>query len=263
MIIDFHSHAFPDRIAASALGRLTVNSGNQRPVFDGTVAGLVAHEREAGVDMAVVANIATNPRQMRNVNDFAISINSLDGVTAFGSVHPAAPDALSELSRLVEAGIKGIKLHPDYQDFFADDPDVYPIYAKAAELGLITLFHAGMDIGLFEPVHAAPERLANALPAFGGGVVVAAHWGGYSMWYDVEKYLVGADVYFDTSYAYGRMPPGQARRIIANHGSDRILFGSDTPWSRPSDELLFARAVAGDGAEAILGGNAARLLGLS
>ncbi|MBQ2676537.1 MAG: amidohydrolase family protein [Clostridia bacterium] len=261
MIIDFHTHAFPDVVAKKAIPMLSKKSGNMQPFTDGTAKGLIDRMDENGVDVCVVLNIATNPKQMQKVNDFAIAVNS-DRLVAFGSVHPDAPDALDELCRIKEAGLKGIKLHPDYQDFFVDEERMFPIYEKAAQLNLITVFHAGVDIGWFEPVHCTPQRLAKALPHFNGGVVVAAHMGGYMLWDDVEKHLVGKDVYFDTGFCYSRMPVLQAKRIVKNHGADKILLGSDLPWSPTEREVDFVKAfdLQKEDEEKILFENAKRLL---
>jgi len=265
MIIDFHAHCFPGAVAAKAMPQLAAHSGARGPYFDGTPGGLLAMMDSAGIARCVVANIATNPRQQRSVNDFAISLLENPRFIPFGSVHPEAPDALDELRRLRDAGIRGIKLHPDYQEFFPDEPRVFPIYREAARLGLATLFHAGVDIGLCYPVHCTPERLARALPQFGGAPVVAAHFGGYILWREVIEHLCGRDVYFDTSYCARKMPPPWAREIIAAHGPERILFGTDLPWADPLDEIEFARQVSADEtmAENILGNNAAKLLGIS
>lgn len=262
MVIDFHAHVFPERIVARALESLQGHSG-VKPCSDGTLEDLRRQNRAAGIDKSVILNIATNPKQQKNVNDFAISIQSED-IISFGSVHPFAPDAIEELHRIAEAGLPGIKLHPDFQNFYADDEKVYPIYETAAKLGLITVFHAGVDIGLFDPVHCNPKRLARILPVFDGAPVVAAHFGSAMLWFDVEKYLVGREIYLDTSYSYSRMPPGLARRIIETHGYHNILFGSDTPWSPPADEADYIRHLGLPPAAgaAILGGNAAKLLNL-
>jgi len=264
MIIDFHAHCFPDAIAARALPKLAAHGGVREPAFDGTAAGLLATMDGAGIDRCVVANIATNPGQQRAVNDFAISLLENKRLIPFGSVHPASPGALDELRRLKDAGIKGIKLHPDYQEFFPDEPRVFPIYREAARLGLVTLFHAGVDIGLCNPVRATPARLADALPRFEGAPVVAAHFGGYIIWREVVDHLCGRDIYFDTSYCARKMPPPWAKEIIQAHGTQRILFGTDLPWVDPLDEIEFVRLVSADGvmAKEILGGNAARLLKL-
>lgn len=263
MVIDFHTHAFPRKLAEKAMGVLQRNAGNLAPYTDGTAESLEAYLAKHDVDRCVLLNIATNERQQHSVNDFAIAMNRAP-IVSFGSVFPGAPDALEELERLRAAGIKGIKLHPDYQKFFVDDPAVFPIYRRAAELGMITVFHSGVDIEYFEPVHCTPERLLRALPEFGGAPVAAAHMGAYLCWYDVERYLVGQNVYLDTAFSYGRMPREHARRIILNHGADKVLLGSDLPWSGTHNEIRFIRSLelSAEQEAAILGGNAARLLGL-
>ena len=100
MLIDFHTHAFPPALAERALGKLSFEAGGLRPQSDGTLAGLKARMASDGVDLSVVLAIATNPRQMHRVNDYAMEMDREDGIVAFGSVHPDAPDALEELERL-------------------------------------------------------------------------------------------------------------------------------------------------------------------
>ena len=139
-----------------------------------------------------------------------------------------------------------------------------PIYEKIASLGLITLFHCGLDIGMPEPVHCTADRLARVLDVFGDAPVVAAHFGGICSWYATEKYLIGRKLYLDTAYSYGIMPPSVGKRLIAEHGADKILFGSDSPWNSPKAILgLIDLFELSDGEkEAVLGGNAQRLLGI-
>lgn len=263
LILDFHTHAFPEKIAGKAMSVLSKNSGNVEPLTDGTAAGLLAHMDSRGVEKAVVLGIATNPRQQKNVNDFAASICS-DRLIAFGSVHPDAPDALEELHRIHALGLRGVKFHPEYQDFFVDEKRMLPIYELCDRLGLVVVFHAGVDIGYPNPVHCPPKRLAQVLSAFPKGRVVAAHFGGYALWTDVETYLAGKNLYLDTSYSYSRMPGPQASAIVQKHGADRILFGSDLPWSDEGAERRFVDsfAVTAKEREAILGFNAMKLLGL-
>ena len=213
MIVDFHTHCFPEKIAARAISTLAA-AGAETPYHSGSEQSLLDNIKAMGADLAVVLNIATNPRQQKSVNDYAIFLNSIEGLTAFGSVHPESPDALDELERLKDAGIKGIKLHPDYQHFFVDEKRLFPIYEKAAKLELITVFHAGVDIGIPDPVHCTPQALASILPVFQGAPVVAAHFGGYMMRAQTMKHLIGKDVYFDTSYSYSRFPPLWAKEII-------------------------------------------------
>jgi len=265
MVIDFHTHCFPEKIAAKAMAHLSACSGELESYHAGSELDLLGAVRSMGAQYAVVLNIATNPKQQRSVNDYAIAINSIEGLVAFGSVHPESPDALEELERLASAGIKGIKLHPDYQHFFVDDESVYPIYEKAAALGLITVFHAGYDIGLPDPLHCSAQALERALPVFGGATVVAAHMGGYMQWLEVLEHLAGKNLYFDTSYSQSRLPAPWARRIIEKHTAARILLGSDMPWSPTNKEIAYIKSLAlpAEDEAAILGGNAAALLGIS
>lgn len=232
MIIDFHTHCFPEKIAQKAVTGLEFSSGGVTPNTDGTLQGLLSKMDEDGVDISVVLNIATNERQQHSVNDFAASIQS-DKIICFGSVYPDAADALDELERIKELGLAGVKLHPEFQNFYVDDEKMKPIYEKISRLGLITLFHAGMDVGYRPPYHCTPERLEHALSWF-SAPVVAAHLGGLDESREVIKRLCGKDnLYLDTAYSYGIVPKPVLSDIIEAHGADKILFGSDCPWHRP------------------------------
>lgn len=261
MLIDFHTHCFPEKIAPKAIASLSEASGGLMPNTDGTVSGLLASMKRGGVDRSVVLNIATNAHQQTNVNDFAASINDGDTIVAFGSVFPDAQNALNELDRIHELGLKGIKLHPDYQRFFVDDAKYAPLYRKISALGLITVFHAGYDYGFPPPYGATPERMERALKWF-DSPVVAAHWGGCHSAEGVLEHLCGKDVYFDTSFGYGQMPKYHAEKILERHGTNRILFGTDTPWHTPEMELrlLSSLHLSESERDAILYGNAERLL---
>ena len=264
MLIDFHVHAFPDAVAEKAIPRLSACSGGVIPAYDGKIASLKSHMLENHVDCAVVLNIATNPHQEKKVNDFAISLLGDEMLVPFGSVHPESENVLSELERLAEAGVNGIKLHPDYQNFYVDEERMFPIYKKIAALGLITVFHAGIDIGYPTPVHCTPQRLLKVLDLFGEVPVIAAHFGGYMLWEEVTKYLCGTQVYFDTAFSYGKIPPDFAREIILSHDPNRILLGSDLPWSTAANEERLIHFLQLDAAvtDAILFNNAKRLLSI-
>jgi len=264
MVIDFHTHIFPDKLAPRALEKLAAKSGGIRPLFDGTPVGLVRHMRQHKTDLSVALNIATNAGQQKAVNDFAIEVNN-GPIIAFGSVYPFAPDAAAELERLARAGVKGVKFHPEYQNFYVDDERVLPLYDKIAELGLITVFHPGADIGHPKPIHCAPKRLARILRRFRGAPVVAAHFGGYIYWDEVEICLAGQDVYFDTSFCHTRIPVYQAEALVRRHGASRVLYGSDLPWSDDDGEKLLVEHlnISDEERALVFGGNAARLLGLT
>lgn len=235
MVIDFHTHCFPEKIAERAIDKLSDTSA-LKPYTDGTADGLRQLMKERGVDISVVLSIATNATQQKAVNDFAASLIS-DTLIPFGSVYPDAEDALFELERIHSMGIKGVKFHPEYQNFYVDDEKMKPIYKKISDLGLIVIFHAGEDYGYMPPYHATPERILRAL-SWLDTTVVAAHWGSQGMGQDTLKYLCGKDLYMDTAFGYGTLPKPIQQAIIEKHGTDKILFATDCPWHEPSMELF-------------------------
>ncbi len=263
MLIDFHTHAFPEKIAERAIQKLSFASGGLTPNTNGTFFDLKRLFKDSGIDKGVVLSIATNEAQQKSVNDFAASINDNQNIFAFGSVFPDAVDALEELERIKELGLKGVKLHPDYQGFFVDDRKMKPIYKKIGELGLITVFHTGQDYGFAPPYHATPERMAKALEWF-SSPVVAAHFGGVGSSEEVLKHLCGKDIYFDTSFGYATLPKFYAQKIIDTHGADKILFGTDSPWHTAEMEmkLLNSLEISHGDFEKITHLNAEKLLGI-
>ena len=261
MRIDFHTHCFPDKIAARAMENLS-RTAAIHPVTDGTAAGLVSMLDADGVDKAGVLSIATNAHQQKAVNDFAAMIQS-DRLYAFGSVFPDAPDALDELERIKALGLRGVKLHPEYQQFYADDEKMKPIYKKISQLGLVTVFHAGVDNGYLPPYHCMPDHLLRALSWF-DSPVVAAHWGGQGCNAEVLDKLCGIEqLYFDTAYGYGTVVPILAKKIIEKHGADKILFASDAPWNSSAQDMYVLECLGLTEAEKemIYWKNALKLLG--
>ena len=263
MLIDFHTHCFPDDLAVKAIRRLSHVSGGLEPHTDGTLAGLRRSMVENGVDTSVVLHIATNPGQQKKVNDFAAAIHNGRDIISFGSVFPGSEDAFAELERIKEMGLPGVKLHPDYQGFRVDDPRWKPLYQKISSLGLITLFHAGYDYGFPPPYGCMPQALATALRWF-DSPVVAAHWGGIHCCEGVLEHLCGRDVYFDTAFGYGMMPKYYAQRIVEQHGAQRLLFGTDSPWHTATMErrLLDSLDLSDTHRRLIYCDNAKRLLGI-
>ncbi|MDO4608949.1 MAG: amidohydrolase family protein [Clostridia bacterium] len=263
MLIDFHTHCFPDKIAQKAIEKLSFCSGGLEPYTDGTVNGLKFSMQKHGVTASVVLNIATNAHQQKSVNNFAASINDNQTIFAFGSVFPFSEDALSELERIKELGLKGVKLHPDYQGFNVDDERLKPLYKKISQLGLITVFHAGFDYGFAPPYGATPDKMARALEWF-DTPVVAAHWGGINCNADVIKYLCGQNIYFDVSFGYSMMPRYYAQEIMQLHIPDKMLFGTDTPWHTPDMEMRLLKnlELSTDDMDKITHKNAEKLLGI-
>lgn len=263
MVIDFHTHAFPEKIAAGAIEKLAFLAGGLEPQTSGTTQSLIRQMDLDSVDISVVHSIATNPRQQHKVNDFAMEMDRDPRLVAFGSIHPDAPDALEELERIAAAGLKGVKLHPEYQQFYADEERMKPIYRKISQLGLITMFHAGLDYGFPPPYHAMPEHMRRALRWF-DSPVVAAHWGGFSCSLEVLEKLCGENIWFDLSFGYCSMPKSIAQAIVDRHGPEKLLFASDMPWHRPAWEMRLIESLdlTSDDREKIYFRNAQSLLGL-
>lgn len=282
MIIDFHTHTFPDKIAAATVDKLQSLS-HTRPFSDGTAAGLAASMAAAGIQYSVVLPVATNPRQVPHVNDSSARLNAEGpaGILSFGCIHPDFPDWKAELARLAGLGLRGIKLHPVYQGVDLDDPRYLRILDRAAELDLIVLTHAGLDVGFPGRVNCSPEMVLHALRQMGPVKLVLAHMGGWRNWDQVEELLADTPVYLDTSFALGKMTsngdgyyrPGdldlldeeQFVRMVRKFGPRRILFGTDSPWGDQAAGLAQLRALplAPEELRAILGENAQKLLGLS
>lgn len=262
MLIDMHVHIFPDRLAPRALNKLV--QVNKVPYYtDGTLDDTRKKMQEWGVDRFTALNIATKPTQQTSVNNWAASVQGRR-ITGFGSVHPDAPDAVEELFRIRQLGLPGVKLHPDYQDFFVDDPKMFPIYDAISELGLIVTFHMGKDPLSPAKVHASPAALASVIAQFPKMKIIAAHLGGMAMYREAEEQLAGKNLYFDTSMCDRMCPPEQFERTVRSHGSERILFASDCPWSRSADIFAYIERTSLSAAEKenIYWRNAVQLLGI-
>ncbi len=232
MLVDFHTHAFPELIAERALNNLSYASGGLSVQSEGTVASLKEQMLKDNVDISVVLSIATNPQQQKNVNNFAKEINDEKTIFAFGSVHPDAENVFEELERIKAMGLKGVKFHPEYQKFYVDDEKMKNIYKKISSLELLTVFHSGYDYGYAPPYHCMADNLLNALKWF-DTPVIAAHWGGVGCGFEVVEKLCGKNVWFDLSFGYGVMPKAIAQKIVDKHTPDKLIFASDMPWHRP------------------------------
>ena len=268
MIIDIHTHIFPERIAAEAIKKLE-SKADLKASTNGMLDGLKASMVSAGIEYSVVMPVVTRLEQFDNVNNYAawLNENCCDGpqkIMSFGGIHPDDTDYLSHLKQIKEMGIKGIKLHPDYQNVYIDDKRFLNIIDKATELDLAVLIHAGIDIGLPEPVHCPPDRARKMLDTVKPEKLILAHYGGYGQWDMVEEYLVGEKVYFDTAFLVDRIEEEQFVRIVKNHGADKILFGSDCPWTSQKDSVEFIKnlPISDKEKEQILGLNAKNLLGI-
>ena len=229
-IFDMHTHCFPDALAPKALPHLASICKN--PYYGtGTYSDLCEKTLAFGGCGAMLLHIATKPSQMTSVNNFAAACQN-GSFYSFGSVFPTAENAVDELRRIKTLGLKGVKLHPDYQGFFVDDPAIFPVYEAAAELRLPVVFHTGYDPYSPDVVHCPPKALAAVADRFPQLTIIAAHMGGMRMDAEVEKHLIGKpNVYFDTAYVTYSMDAARCGELIRRHGIDKVFFATDFPWS--------------------------------
>ena len=282
MICDFHTHMFPDAIAARALEKLG-GEAHLKPHTEATASSLLQSMEEGGIDLSVVLPVATAPRQVMHLNDAAARLNETyqGRLFSFGAMHPDFEDAHAELKRIKELGLKGIKLHPVYQGTDIDDIRTLRILYRAAELDLIVVTHAGLDIAFPGAFQCTPEKCRRAVDAVGPFRFVLAHMGGWKCWDRVPEYLAGCGVYIDTAFSCGRYEPlsdgfwneedcrllseEKSLELIRAFGTDHVLFGSDSPWSSEKESRRFIEALPLTAEEKadILGRNALQLLGSS
>ncbi|MBO7218261.1 MAG: amidohydrolase family protein [Clostridia bacterium] len=266
MVIDFHTHAFPDNIHERAVGSLVTASRNRlRPYHNGSLSGLLSSMNNFGVDLSVVQPVITKPSQTKHLNEWAAKITEENkNIISFGGIHPHSPTWKEDIDFVCSLGLRGLKFHCEYQNFKVDDPFMLKIYDYAFSKGLIILHHAGYDPAFRAPFKSSPRMFYNVSKAMQGGVMIAAHLGGIKQWRRVEKYIVGTNIYIDTSMGQGLYDSKQFLRIVKNHGADKILFGSDSPWGNAKFELekFNSLPLTDEERELILHKNAEKLLNI-
>ncbi len=276
MIIDVHTHVYPEKIAEKAVSKLERVSGVAAKV-NGVKSGLTASMERAGVDYSLLLPVATSAKQVDKINEEAGETNARGeetGLLSFGGIHPDTDNYKEVLQRVKALGLKGIKLHPDYQSTFFDDIRYKRIVAYATELGLYIMVHAGEDIGLPDPIHCRPDHVLEMMADTETDKLILAHMGGWRLWGEVKEKLAGnRNLYFDTAFSMtnlerdgvkGMLDEDPFVDLVRAHGSDRILFGTDSPWSDQKScvDWIENTALTGEEKEQIFSGNARRILGV-
>lgn len=227
---------------------------------DGTVSTLLALGRESGISAFVVHSAATIPEQVGPINDFIAETARLHpgSMIGFATVHPDYPSIGKEIERAISIGLKGIKIHPDFQKFRLDSPGAMEIY-EAIEGRLPVLVHAGDH----RSDYSKASRVLAVVKRFPKLDIVCAHFGGWSEWAEAVDKLAGSRVMVDTSSSFYALAPGQARKLIDMYGVDSVLFGTDYPMWEPEQELEYLSRIELTAEERgkIMHGNAERLLG--
>ncbi len=283
MIIDFHVHTFPDEISEKVLSKLS-KASHTKYFTNGSRNNLLSSMNDASVTYSVNLPVMTRVDQVEKINRTLIEQREAlfrQGIITFGGMHPDYPDYKAELKRLKDGGIKGIKIHPAYQNTDLDDPRFLHIIDYAANLGLIVLTHAGVDIGIYGHNFASVKQILHVLDDVHPDKFVLAHMGNWACWNEVENDLAGADVWFDTAFAIGPITQDDAKsgspylscnltdeqfiRIVRKHGADKILFATDSPWEGQKDYIrrIENMALTAHEKELIFSENAVRLLQLN
>ncbi len=269
MIIDFHTHIFPEKIAAKTLDLLSVKSNE--PYFSGgTAEALQEVMSQAQVDLSIALPVVTATRQFESINGFAAQVNQTcynedthTGILSFGGIHPDSEDYKGELRRIRDMGFAGIKLHPVYQRVAFDDIRYMRLVDYASELGLCMVVHAGYDVGFPGESFVSPAVSRRLIDTVHPEKLVLAHMGGYDEWKEVAQELAGQNVYLDTSFSLGKMPDEEFMQLVRLHGADKVLFASDCPWMDQKEQVARFEALPlnPEEREQIAWKNASALLG--
>lgn len=253
MIIDAHTHIYPQKIAAKAIAKLEARSGVPAQV-NGLKDGLCASMKEAGIDYSLLLPVATSAKQVDVINEEAARTNAQaeeNRLFSFAGIHPETENYKEVLRRVKALGLKGIKLHPDYQDAFFNDIRYKRIVQEATELGLYMIVHAGEDIGLPDPIHCRPEHVLDVVKDTQSDKIILAHMGGWRLWEEVKEKLIEAPVYFDSSFSQdyisgvsGLLSREEFVAMVRRIGANRILFGTDSPWSGQKDGVEWIKQTA-------------------
>ncbi len=268
MIIDFHTHIFPDNLAQRAIDALEKGIKNASDIdykaeHNAAKKDLLHSMDVCGIDISVTLPVATKPAQVQSINEFAQRINMEKRLVSFAAFHPYMPDTDGELEKIAAAGFRGIKIHPESQELFIDSPEAVHIINKAYELGLLVVLHTGYDLGFPPPSHCSPKRLKSALEFFDGSNVIAAHFGGFRMWEDVYKYLAGENIYLDTSLTVRDIDKELFLAICEKHTAGKILYGSDSPWEKQNTAYEYMKAWNVPDMDRICYKNAQKLLNIN
>ncbi|QSH41626.1 amidohydrolase family protein [Lentisphaerota bacterium ZTH] len=262
MIIDFHTHYYPEKIVERALDSVALVPGME-PATDGTRRGLIKSMRACGIDYSLALPLANTPDNVRGVNRWAALQNTAP-VFLLGSVHPRMKKPAETIKWIASLGLKGVKVHPEYQSFCFQDESFFPVWEACAENDLFVLTHAGGDINFEAPYKTNPRLMKAFHQRFDSLKLIIAHMGSWGMWDEAEEHLVGLPVYMDLAFTLGQLENDQLVRMIRRHGADRVLFGTDSPWRSQKAALdQFNKLDLDEHEKAlILSGNAAQLLDL-
>jgi uncharacterized protein len=236
MVIDIHTHAWPEKVSQKARESLE-SYYTVKCVGDPTTSTLLEFMDESAIDVSVICAVASRPEQVVSINNWLFSVAS-DRLKIFASLHPEFVRWKDELKRISD-NANGIKFQPSFQSFYADDEHMFPVYEAIEKARLPVLFHSGDELAPQLEIRATPSRLLNIKKKFPGLTMIAAHLGGFRQWEEVKATLLGTDIYLDTSASFGFISDEDAKYMIDHHRHDRILFGTDFPFFNQKKDLEY------------------------
>lgn len=258
-VYDCHTHIYPEKIAAKAVQSIGGFYGISVD-RDGTVDALLRQARAAGIRKSLALAVAMEARQVMHINDFLIRTVQAhpDALWGFATLHVDMKDPGKEVERVLRAGMKGIKLHPDMQHFSLADAQADRLFS-ACEGVCPMMIH----IGDRRYHYSNPSLLPAVLKRHPHLTLICAHLGGYSEWDDAIRCLMDTNVYVDTSSCSFCLSPDRIRELIACCGADRVLFGTDFPmWdARAEIDFLLSLHLPDAAYRKIFSGNLEKLLG--
>ncbi len=260
-IIDCHCHVYPDKIAHKAVeGIASFYSLDMH--YDGKYSTLVDSGINNGVRHFVIFSVATTPHQVHSINTFIAQTVSESGglMTGLGTLHPDSDDIEADIAEIKSLGLKGIKMHPDFQKFRIDDDKCRKIY-QLCQGTLPILLHTGDS----RYDYSNPDRMKRILDAYPNLTVIGAHFGGWSCWKEAAEKLSGYDnFYVDCSSSFDWLSPEESAELVRAYGSDKVLFGSDFPmWSHELEiKRFFEMGLTDEENRKILYENAIKLFSL-
>lgn len=243
MIIDAHTHIYPEHVAEKAISTIIENTKWRVDAHtDGTFDNLLFSMDKAGVDLSIVLTVATSLGQGCGILKWLKQmVDRTPRIIYFGSVHPYDSNNIDVIHEMSGMGIQGLKFHPAYQDFPADSKEAYKVYEEALKNDFVLYFHSGYDISMPDSDYASVERFANVLRDFAGAKIIMAHAGGDGEWNKVLDLYGDKKCYYDTSFVLERMMRDDNAMELYRQNEDYFIFGTDSPWQDQKRFVDFLR----------------------
>lgn len=261
-VINAHCHIYPNKIASKAVDSIR-DFYDLDMALDGTIEGLTKDGEKVNTVHYLVHSVATTPKQVKSINEFIMDAikDSPDLFTGFGTLHPDSDDIEGDVQHIIDLGLKGVKLHPDFQQFALNEERSFKLAKVVSENNLPMLIHCGD----YRYNYSNPSQLKELLEKFPDLLVVGAHFAGWSVWKEAAKELVGTpNLMVDLSSSLYGLSPEEAKDLIYAYGVDKVLFGTDYPmWDSESEMERFKKiGLSVDEENKILYENAAKFLNL-